>query len=149
MHRLRPLLQRHASRIESRGRRADHRHRLAAQRGEIDRIGGMGTMRRRQPDHRRRVVRTAIAADTVCQHDFARRFYPGRKMQAKMVAGRLDPIQARVVMDLDPEELLEPRQIGRPIGPANAVDRRVGGLPVARFVPRLETQSRQTDFRPR
>ena len=69
-------------------------------------------------------------------------------MQPETIARRFDAVQPGVVADFDPQKLLVPGQIIRPIRPKDAVDGRVSRLPVPRFVPGLETQGRQPDLRP-
>ena len=148
VHGTRARFQGNARRVEGRSRGTDYGHCLAAQRRKIDDIGGMGAERRGQRFHRRWIIRPAIAADAVRQHHLASRFDPGVQMQAEMISHRFDPVQADAVTDLDPQELLVPGQVCRPIHTPDTVDRGIGLPPVTGFVPRLKTQCRQAQFRP-
>ena|GEM_PF-7125868 len=142
-------------RIECRCRAADHRHGLARERREIDRIGRVRQMRGRQRRQRRHDVRPAVAPYAIGENDLARRLdakldaarRTHRQMQAEMRTLWLDERERRAIANRNAEKLAIPSEIVGPLLAPYPFDIGVRCLAVTRLVPRLKAQSRQARFR--
>ena len=154
MHRTGALLQRHRGGIERRGRPAEHCHRLAPQRGEVDIVAGMGIEAPRQPlaQHYRHVG-SAVAAEPVGEDHLARglgvRRGANRQVKTEMPVGRLDAVEPGAVAYRNAEEMPEPGEVFGPVEARDAHDPVIGLASMARLVPRLEPQPRQSHLRSR
>ena len=142
----------HSRRIERRRRGADHRHVPAVQSGEID--GGLGVgiqLGRQSLTQHGWNIRPAVAGESSAQNDPPCRFDLGVavhvQVQSEMSVAGFDPQQFRAIADRDAEEPAVPGQVIGPVGAENAIDRRVGFDAMPCFVPRLEAECGNAEFR--
>jgi len=70
-------------------------------------------------------------------------------MQPEILARRFDPGHPGLVTRVDVQELLVPAQVLSPVDATDAVDGGVGFLTVTGFVPGLEAECRNAEFRSR
>jgi hypothetical protein len=157
VHGRRAAFERHRGGVECRCGTADDGHRLARERPEVDCMAGVRGQalahggRQQLGNEGRAAAGHAVGKDQLARRFRARlavHFEVQPEMRHRAACHRLEANQLGAVTHRGARDVAEPVEVSGPVGAADAVDGRIGLMPVARLVPGLEPQRRHRSLGP-